>query len=208
MLSPIDADGLGTWIAVTGPGLAWALMNLNRDGTRLPQTPRVSRGQIIPMLAEAADLARARQLFAGLPLHRFAPFRLLAVDGDERSIWEWNGERASFDRRPLRDPEIFCSSSLGDDQVEAPRRALFRALLAEHSDPWRAQDQLHQHTWPDRRHISVLMSRPDAATVSRTVVVLTPMVASLSYAPIWDGWIGPVVHTTLELRSRPLALSA
>ena len=32
------------------------------------------------------------------------------------------------------------------------------------------QDAYHRHFWPDRRHLSVCMRRPDARTVSYTLV--------------------------------------
>jgi hypothetical protein len=84
---------------------------------------------------------------------------------------------------------------------------LFDELLARESDPWRAQDRLHQHCWPDRRHVSVLMSRATACTVSRTVVVIADEATTMSYAPVIDGWIGPVTEARLT-RVRTLLAAA
>lgn len=62
------------------------------------------------------------------------------------------------------------SSSLGDELVDPVRRELFGECLRHAVDPCEAQDRFHSHQWPDRRHVSVLMARPDARTVSRTIV--------------------------------------
>jgi hypothetical protein len=93
---------------------------------------------------------------------------------------------------------VFSSSSLGDDLVAAPRAALFETLMAAERDPWRAQDRFHQHAWPDRRHLSVLMSRVNACTVSRTEVVLSAERVEMTYRPLVEGW--PVLTATRHLQ--------
>ena len=197
VLSPIDGDALGTWVAATGAGLVWSLLNVNCGGSLLARAARASRGKVIPSLAGAGDLADARRRFARLDVEPYPPFRLLCASAAARIIWQWNGQQATVDERPLHGAEILSSSSLGDHLVEAPREELFRSLLAHYRDPWRAQDHLHQHAWPDRRHLSVLMSRPLARTVSRTVVVVNDVSSTMTYAPIVDGWVGPVVTASV-----------
>ena len=100
---------------------------------------------------------------------------------------------------------LFCSSSLGDDRVLQPRRELFRHLLATERDPFQAQDRLHRHAWPDRRHLSVLMSRTDACTVSRTEVRLEAGSVEMRYRPLVDGWPGPATARALSLATRVTA---
>jgi hypothetical protein len=205
---PTDAESLGTWIAASGSGLVWALLNLNRGGPLLPRAVRLSRGHIIPTLAGARSLDDACRLFRHLELEAFAPFRLLVANADERAVFAWDGESAACEVGTLTHPELLSSSSLGDHLVERPRQELFSDLLTRYGDPWLAQDHLHQHAWPDRRHLSVLMSRAVARTVSRTVVVVDDERADMTYAPIVDGWIGPVVSTTIERMAVPLAIPA
>jgi hypothetical protein len=143
-----------------------------------------------------------------LDLEQFAPFRLAVVSAHEIALFEWDGTTAAMMQSALGMAEIVSSSSLGDHLVEEPRRELFDQLLTAHADPWRAQDHLHQHSWPDRRHVSVLMSRPLARTVSRTVVVMEAAGATMCYAPVVDGWIGPVTTVTLKRPIIRLAMSA
>lgn len=205
---PIDSDSLGTWVAATGTGIVWALVNLNRGGTLMPRAPRTSRGHVIPALVGASGLIDARRRCERLDLQQFAPFRLLAVTSDELAFCVWDGQRIETAQTLLRTPQILSSSSLGDHVVDLPRAELFDCLLARHVDQWRAQDHLHQHAWPDRRHLSVLMSRPTARTVSRTVVLMSANTATMSYAPVVDGWIGPAVTIELERITSQIAVCA
>jgi hypothetical protein len=65
---------------------------------------------------------------------------------------------------------MFTASSLGDLLVDTPRRRLFECLVQEAGDRLRGQWLFHRHRWDDKRDISVLMERDEAATVSRTTV--------------------------------------
>lgn len=205
---PVDADAQGTWVAASAHGLVWAILNLNGGASLMPRASRVSRGHIIPALVAATDLDDVRGSFATLDLSPVDPFRLLVASDRQRTVFGWDGNRVTIDTRDLDAPEIWSSSSLGDHLVEGPRAQLFDELLARHRDPWDAQDHLHQHTWPDRRHLSVLMSRPLARTVSRTVVVMGSTSATMTYAPIVDGWVGPTISSTLSYIAAPLAKGA
>jgi hypothetical protein len=46
------------------------------------------------------------------------------------------------------------------------------------------QRVFHRHAWPARPEISVLMSRPDAATVSRTVLDVSDGAIRMHYSRI------------------------
>jgi len=65
---------------------------------------------------------------------------------------------------------LYVSSGLGDEVVEAPRRALFDELFASDGDPIEKQLAYQRHSWPEAPHISVCMRRDVACTVSQTVV--------------------------------------
>jgi hypothetical protein len=67
-------------------------------------------------------------------------------------------------------PFMFTASALEDFLVEEPRRRLFEWLMID-PDAWLGRQALfHRHQWADKRDISVLMERDDAATVSRTTI--------------------------------------
>jgi hypothetical protein len=205
VISPVDSESLGTWIAVSGTGLVYAVLNLNRGAESIPGAPRTSRGHVIPLLAGAYDYAHAIRRLDVLDLEQFGPFRLVITDGVTVALGRWTGSRLALESSPLHRPLIVSSSSLGDDLVEPPRRALFEALLGEDTDAWRAQDRLHAHAWPDRRHLSVMMSRTGATTVSRTAVVMDGDSATVTYTPILDGWSGPITEARLARMRMPLA---
>jgi hypothetical protein len=205
VVAPVDSESLGTWVAVSGAGLVYALLNLNRDLDPRFGAPKMSRGHVIPLLAGAYDYAHATGRLKALDLEQFGPFRLVITDGVSVALSQWNGRRLELENSALRRPLIVSSSSLGDDLVESPRRALFEALLGEDTDPWRAQDRLHAHAWPDRRHISVMMSRINARTVSRTAIVMDEDTATVTYTPILDGWSGPTTEARLARMRMPLA---
>jgi hypothetical protein len=195
--APVDSQARGTWVAAASSGLAFALMNASPAGTLTAAAGRVSRGEVIPHIAGASELEEAVTRLRALPLASFAPFRLIAVQAEQMAVCGWNGERVDAACERLDRARLFASSSLGDELVEAPRRALFDRLLGEADDPWLAQDRLHVHAWPDRRHLSANMSRPDACTVSRTAVIAEPGQVEVRYTPFVDGWPGPVAVLTM-----------
>jgi hypothetical protein len=186
---PVDPTGGGTWIAATRSGLVLCLMNANPlPAPKLP--PRddlVSRGTIIPSLIARPSVDAAMDELRALDLDRFAPFRLVGVEADDEGGEEdgfraveatWNRTRLAVHEQPHG---LVClvSSGLGDPLVK-PRLALFEELVVAPARSAGAgvtpdqQDRFHRHTWPDRPEISVLMSRPDARTVSITTVEVTP----------------------------------
>jgi uncharacterized protein with NRDE domain len=200
VLAPVDSESLGTWIAASGAGLIYALLNLNRDGGVMPRARKSSRGHVIPALTAAGDCDEVISRLAVLDAEQFAPFRLIVTDGLDLRVSTWNGVRLDSAGGALQSPVVLSSSSLGDGLVEAPRRALFEHLLALETDPWRAQDRLHQHAWPHRRHLSVLMTRAAAGTVSRTAVVMERHIATMRYTPVIDAWMGPVTEARMAVR--------
>lgn len=192
---PRDPESGGTWIAATDAGLALAVLNV--DGHRR-SAERLSRGLLIPRLAACRSIDQLLDAWSGLDTSAFAPFRLVAITRSALAIG--HSVDRSLEVTRLGQAHLLASSSLGDAQVEPARRALFSELLRTESDPHAAQTQLHQHAWPDRRHLSVMMNRVDACTVSLTEVVLTAGAVSLGYRPVVDGW--PMAETR---RSLPLA---
>jgi hypothetical protein len=201
---PIDPQGNGTWVAVNDAGLALALLNLNRDppATRPAAGPSggpapgpsggsapglVSRGRIIPGLLHCAAVREASEAAAGVDPRAHAPVRVVMTDGRDLAEAASDGAALRLHRVPLPEgPVLFTSSGLGDEVVEAPRRALFDEIFARSGDPARLQDLFHDHSWPDRPEVSVRMRRDGARTVSRTVITVLGGAASLSYHPIPD----------------------
>jgi Transport and Golgi organisation 2 len=194
---PTDAMAGGTWVAATDRGLVLCLLNKYMEpppdlsGVRV----LVSRGTIIPRLAEAADGAGAMEALASMDLDAIAPFRMLACDAFAGAV---RVLEADWDRRELRrldhtTPACFVSSGLGDSKVLV-RLPLFEQAVRQ-DDP-DAQDAFHRHVWPDRPEVSVLMRRRDARTVSITSVEVglagpRPRV-EMSYEPIPADALAPI----------------
>lgn len=208
IVRPVDSQALGTWIAATEHGLAYAVMNACQAESLLPRTTAISRGTIIPAVGACDEPADAIGLVRALPLSSMAPFRLVVTSGLEIASARWDGRDLRCAIAPFMRPLLFASSSLGDRQVQRPREELFEHLLRQERDPWRAQDRLHVHAWPDRRHLSVNMSRIGACTVSCTTVVVTETSVELRYVPYLDGWPGPATTRALPRALRAFAGAA
>jgi hypothetical protein len=201
---PVDQEAGGTWTAITEHGLAFALLNVSsvRRGLVHGDTT-ISRGAVIPYLARASDVEDAERRFVSGPARwPCRPFKLLVASRERMVLLTPDG---GLD---LEAPVVLSTSSLGDELVEAPRLGLFHELLASSGSAWQAQDRLHQHAWPDRRHVSVLMSRADACTVSRTEIVLTGESGEMRYAALCDGWPVGVAAPLLRLEQRRASVAA
>ncbi|MGH9312021.1 MAG: NRDE family protein [Vicinamibacterales bacterium] len=181
---PIDPEGGGTWIAATEAGLVFTVLNVNdvkerRTGSRRTRT--ASRGLVIPRLVRCSTPDAAISEMRGSDWSAFAPFRLLVISRTRHGEARWNGRHLTTRRGPLRTPFMRTTSGLGDARVEGPRGRLFRRMVLRRPDRRAAQDRFHAHVWPSRPHLSVLMSRAGAHTVSQTVVELSAGRAVMRY---------------------------
>jgi hypothetical protein len=193
VLMPLDADAGGTWIAASEAGLVFALLNATDHASHgavssaPPWTGRVTRGSIIPELADAHGLDDVAVRAAALDPARYAPFTLLCSTAAERLEVRSNGRTLSMARRATGGPWLRTSSSLGDCRVIAPRRRLFDAWFREPPFDRTTQDGYHRHRWQEHPEVSVLMNRPDARTVSITTVELGPEGPSMIYEEVANG---------------------
>lgn len=201
---PVDQEAGGTWAAVNGFGVAFALLNTSGPATACAADgSMMSRGAVIPDLAAAATIDEVERAFSGGPARwPCRPFKLLVATLQRMIVLAPDGI-CDVDA-----PFVLGTSSLGDALVEQPRRDLFTQLLQTSPTAWQAQNRLHQHAWPDRRHLSVLMSRPDACTVSRTEIVITERASEMRYAALVDGWPIGVAAPALALECRRVAAAA
>ncbi len=171
-LMPIDPVSGGTWIAVTDAGLILTLLNVyTAPRDPLAPTPRVSRGTIIPRLLDAENLDEAFSRTQDLDAAEYAAFRLVLADRRRvADVYCTGGACQRHAPGEISGPMLFTSSGLGDGVVDPPRRALFDEYFAAGLDRRTQQDAYHRHSWPERRHLSVCMWRPEARTISLTVV--------------------------------------
>jgi hypothetical protein len=188
-LWPMDLDAGGTWLGVSEHGMALAVLNLN-DGPAEPKpADGVSRGLLIPELIGEAGAADVFAKASGMDLRPFSPFRIIAIEpGEGARIGEARWTRREFGVIWHREgPACFTSSGLGDALVR-PRLGLFDEMVLRHGPSPERQDEFHRHTWPDRPHLSVLMGRSDARTVSITTLEVRPgEVPHMVYEPLGAG---------------------
>jgi hypothetical protein len=150
------------------------------------------------MAAECSSIDEIAWRVEDIRQEPFAPCRLIVADDDVVVVASIGTGQREIEVYPLAHPLLFTTSSLGDALVDGPRRLLFEqmipstALRADSSSAFRAgrardlaaqQDAFHAHRWRDRPAVSVHMSRPDACTVSTTVVEVTANEVRMVYQP-------------------------
>ena len=177
---PIDPAGGGSWLGVNDAGLAAAL--LNRHAARQPDARSLcSRGLIVRDALACDSLDAAREAVLALDAAAFQPFRLVLVQNRRIALVAGDSRELASVDAALDQPYMFTASSLGDVFVESPRRRLFACLMRDPGGRHQGQRLFHRHQWIDKREISVLMERDEAATVSRTVVDVTERRIALEY---------------------------
>lgn len=203
---PIDPDSGGTWIGANAAGLVMTLLNVYHADTNTSARSsggRIrSRGEIIPLLLQHQTLDDATRAGLQLQMGEYPAFRLVMIDSHHLAELISDGSHIRVQSSHVIDrPLMFTSSGLGDAIVEGPRRELFNDMFANEGDLASVQDAYHTHTWPDRMHLSVQMTRAEARTVSRTTVELRDDTIQMSYVPIVAG-NHPTKHDITLQRSR------
>lgn len=188
VVMPIDPASGGTWLGVNDAGIVACLLNINPA----PCDPahaagRRSRGEIVPTVLAFDTVEAAVESLAAFDARDYPPFRLIVLDAATAGEVASDGEDLDMSPALALPPRWFATSSgLGDHLVERHRRELFDELLRSAPDDLSAQRRLHDHRWPDHPALSVLMSRADARTVSRTSIDLTPHAALLTHVHLDD----------------------
>lgn len=198
-IMPIDPVSGGTWIAINDAGLAAGLLNVypSPGVGREPHFGLRSRGEIVPLAMECTTIEEAldRVIRRVRTETGYPPFCLVLTDGVRFGEYAAFGNSGGSDCvRPIERPRMFTSSGLGDGVVRAPRQQLFDETFAEPRAGETAQDEFHRQQWPDRRELSVCMARPDASTVSYTVVKIGDGEATLTY------YSGPPNQVSMPVR--------
>jgi hypothetical protein len=185
---PVDPVSDGTWIGVNDAGLAAMLLNAYPAAAAIEATDAgrviVSRGTIIPSLLGSGRFDELLTRALELDTRCFQPFRLVLVDRQEVAALHWAGDALQLgSRAELVRPLMFTSSGLGDEVVDPPRRELFARSFHEPADWPGEQDAFHAARWPDAPELSVVMSRPEASTVSYTTIEILASSVTLTYYP-------------------------
>ncbi len=205
-IMPIDPVSGGSWIAVNDRGLCAALLNayVSDESTSVPRNETRSRGEIVPLAMECSTLQEARERVRNLvrSAGAFAPFNLVLASADGLLEYNTHKSAAGFAQAsPIDDPKIFTSSGLGDALVYGPRKQLFDRMFASTGDMSMIQDSYHRHQWAKRPAWSVCMSRPEAATVSYSVIEIGARGAAMTYFPAAPTVQSDPVLLSIEFRA-------
>jgi hypothetical protein len=204
---PSEPSG-GTWIGVNNSGLLFAVLNWYSVDAHALAPKQRSRGEVIPQLIFAPDARAAEMGLTTARLQGTHPFRLIGIDPQERTIyeWRWNGSKIGKSKFPWTRRHWF-SSSLSDARAEEYRNATCIAA-AGGADPegpeWLAE--LHRSHRPFSGPYSICVHRPDAATVSYTEVLLDSQRLSMRYiagAPCGSAGFHHVLDFATVLGSMP-----
>ena len=179
---PTDVEG-GTWIGVNEHGLAFALLNWNREGQPVIKTR--SRGVIIPALLALSHIGEAPVAMQRADLDGIHPFRLIGVSPREKTLveWQWDQRKLQFSIRDWKSGNWF-SSSLSDDQAGAQRGAVCDAAWGEPdagSLAW--VRRLHASHGEEPGPFSICVHRKCVETLSYTELVCTPNDVRCTYFP-------------------------
>jgi hypothetical protein len=188
VIAPRDPDGGGTWIGVHDGGATFCLLNAAEDRPeRLPPEP-TSRGLILweMLRLDGADSIGSRLAELDSELRETRSFHLVVAEPSRDGCpavsvrFRWDGER--LERDDHEGARLCVSSSLSQTGAEEARSSSWGRLLERHEeiDPAVLRDWLASHE-PERGPLSVCMHRPEAKTVSRTLVTVTANEIELSY---------------------------
>jgi len=203
VLTPIDGEAGGTWIAANALGHTVTLLN------RWDETPVdapgefVSRGLLVLALSPLAGPQAVEAMLDELPLPRYRPFTVVSLAPHELPLaFEWNGR--ALTRAVIEEPGLARTSS-GRDQAgaERVRGGIFRdAADREGGLTPEALERLHRGHDPDRGALSICMHRDEAATVSGSFVQVDPETVRFKYVDGPPGEWGPETELVLP-RLRP-----
>ncbi|WP_026971057.1 NRDE family protein [Aliagarivorans marinus] len=125
---PLDLRAEGSWFGFNQQGIAAALLNRYQDPQALHKQ---SRGALVPMLLQHADVDAALQQLRAQQLSQFNPFDLLLFANRQQWHLSWNGQQASWQQLDSPDSWILSSSSFETDATLAFRYQHFEAWLTQ-----------------------------------------------------------------------------
>lgn len=198
---PRDPVGGGTWLLVNQYGLSLGLLNYyEAQMDYQPENPE-SRGRLPIQFVSCRDTADVKTAINKTDLSRYPPFHLLGVDRNvEAVLVTWNGVTVRTHYPEIEDLPI-STSSFKTDEVIAARKQLFKETTRAKLSEDHALDQFHTSKRPTPDTHAVLMTRPNARTVSITHVKVEKDRAWLNYRarPEDSNALDPPVQKSIEL---------
>lgn len=178
---PIDPVGGGSWITTNQYGVTLCLLNYYQGS--LPQGVLTSRGLIVKRLASSAASEEVNSRLMAMDLSHFAPFTLVSFDtrrnANQTPVWLWDG----VELHRTHGSAPITSAALHFDKAHHYRCQLFNHLI-QHNSQLELGQQFHQTHDVSAPHLSPLMVRDDARTVSFTSVIVSSNQQKMIYQSI------------------------
>lgn len=179
-VAPIDNDAGGTWIAVNEFGITICLLNHYQFQQIETYKNWRSRGEIVRILAETANIREVKSRFKSIDLSDYRAFRLFAIDrsGNNR-LCVWDGRTLSIE---LTTTSPQASSAVDAKNVKQVRGQFYAdsglAKSTNKTDFYRYHASHH----PEPSQSSVCMHREEAETVSFTHINVKDNCAQVYYS--------------------------
>jgi hypothetical protein len=179
LITPVDGDFGGTWIAVNEFGVTLCLLN-----RWTPVPGQRSRGLLVLEMASARSVGEAADHCRRAILPEYSSFTLVALEADvPAAVFDWDGSSLAIDFRG-EDRAPLVSSSFDPQEVDLRRRAEYRRFVPAGRKPDAASlYAFHSShaTQPDA--YSPCMHRRDARTVSFSWVKVARETVEFFYSP-------------------------
>lgn len=185
VLTAIDGDAGGSWLTVNEHGIAVAVLNFYDADVPVPagDGAAASRGHLVLRVAPVRDVEEADAIFQSFDSSAYRPFLLAVIGtGEQGFLIRWNGTQLS--RTSIREIGLpLTTSSFQTAEVLASRRAKFHALAEQMGGVSDAMLEAFHRSRDSRGGAhSVTMTRPDARTVSFSVLSVDREAVSFQYA--------------------------
>lgn len=165
-LSPIDPDAGGTWMLANEMGVVVCLLNRWHESYVEVAEPVYSRGRLVSGMAPMENVPAVEEDLRRRDLACCRPFTLVAFDPVGERGWEWNGR--TLQRADLQMP--LTSSSFHYEEVAQARRDWFEESVDRGGGNREQLWRFHSETPDGPSAYTVRMCRPDAQTMSRSIV--------------------------------------
>lgn len=199
VLGPAEPGG-GTWITLNETGVTLALINWYSVAARVQRNP-VSRGEAVNVVKATDSPDSANSALQGLPLGQINPFRLIGIFPATGEITEWRWDLKRLAQMNHRwETQQWISSGFDEPSAQRVRGKTFDQALRQRSAgrlDWLRR--LHGSHSPQLGPFSTCMHRTDAATVSYTEVVVSPLEVAMRYHPC-----SPCQEATWSVHRLPL----
>ena len=181
-IMPIDSVGGGSWISTNQYGVTICLLNYYQGQT--PLGLLTSRGLVVKMLASSESSGAVRKRLSQMKWMSFAPFTLVCFDLDSFEhvqSWIWDGQK--LQSAAVSAPVVSAAKFF--QEAREYRTNLYEKLrVATNENSLGAH--FHLSCDKDYPHLSPLMSRDDARTVSFTSVSVCADKQEMHYQSIDD----------------------